>query len=213
MVSVPAGAGVGSQREGLPLETEANLPLADPGPAAKPAGHLVGVTQDLHFLTRKKGASASTPGPAWACWPVRPYVELPAHTCRHLGAAPPAIWAALLGAQHRHCRHWLPASRGRAHPSSPSLLGRSLGEPETPPVAFPSLLCYQGAEDLLRPPCTEHRSRSCGDCEACVRKGTEAKAQYRLGAGWATHLKTWSQGYTAGLMASGSFSLFSSKMA
>lgn len=46
-----------------------------------------------------------------------------------------------------------------------------------------------------------------------MRKGTEAKSQHRLGAGWATHLKTWSQGYTAGLMASGSFSLFSSKMA
>ena len=80
-------------------------------------------------------------------------------------------------------------------------------------MAFLSLLCCQGAEDLLRPPCTEHCSRSRGDREECVRKGTEAKAHHRLGAGWATHLKTWSQGYTAGLMATGSFSLFSSKIA
>ena len=54
LVSVLAGAGVGSQREGLPLETEANLPLADPGPAPEPARCLVGVPQDLHFLTRKR---------------------------------------------------------------------------------------------------------------------------------------------------------------
>lgn len=33
------------------------------------------------------------------------------------------------------------------------------------------------------------------------------------GCGQATHLKMWSQGYPAGLMARGSFSLFSSSMA